>query len=293
MFREILDKLQYWLQRYETNFRKTIDPGHRLVICLRYLATGETFRSLSFQFRVSHNPISQIVMEVCEAIIEEYHEEVMPSSLSVDYWRAKAEGFEKWNFPHCTCAIDGKHVAIVCPKKSGSQFYNYKKIYSIILLGIVDTDYKFVYIDAGCNGSSSDTQVFNRSAFKKAVKEHRVGWPAPDPLPNDDGPTLYFMVGDDACPLKTWLMKPYSKRQLTKEERVFNYRLSRARRVSENAFRILVHRFRCLLKTIEVQPEEATSITIACCMLHNLMRMRYPDLDRGQSDQVNIRGQII
>jgi len=49
-------------------------------------------------------------------------------------------------------------------------------------------------------------------------------------------PEGYCLVGDDAFPLKTYLIKPYNSVPLTKEEKIFNYRLSRARRIVENAF---------------------------------------------------------
>ena len=69
-----------------------------------------------------------------------------------------------------------------------------------------------------------------------------MGVPPAATLPNDDQPLPFAIVGDDAFPLRSWLMKPYPQRLMTKEERIFNYRLSRARRVVENAFGILAHR---------------------------------------------------
>ncbi len=150
MFQEILEKVGHRLHHVGTNYRPSLTAGHRLAIGLRFLATGDSFRSLSFLFQVAHNTISTIVDEVCNAIIEEYQDEVMPSDLSVDDWRHIANMFEKrWNFPHCVGAVDGKHVAITKPRRSGSLFYNYKKFFSIILMAVVDADYKFIYIDVG------------------------------------------------------------------------------------------------------------------------------------------------
>jgi len=45
--------------------------------------------------------------------------------------------------------MDGNHIVIGCPSKSGSEFYNYKKDYSVILLAIVDANYKWIYINVG------------------------------------------------------------------------------------------------------------------------------------------------
>ena len=95
----------------------------------------------------------------------------------------------------------------------------------------------------------------------------------------------YFIVGDDAFPLRPWLMKPFCKRNMTVEERVFNYGLSRARRIVENAFGILANRFQCLLGTMRQEPETVTSIVMATMCLHNLMRIRYPSLQNATLDR--------
>jgi len=64
------------------------------------------------------------------------------------------------NFPNCCGALDGRHIVVRCPSKSGSEFYNYKKDYSVILLATVDANYKFIYIDVGTNGRVNDALVF-------------------------------------------------------------------------------------------------------------------------------------
>lgn len=65
-------------------------------------------------------------------------------------------------------------------------------------------------------------------------------------------------------------MKPYSHHgPLTIKERVFNYSLSRARRIVQNAFGILVSRFRIFEKPIALSPEKADSIVKTTCVLHN------------------------
>ena len=86
----------------------------------------------------------------------------------------------------------------------------------------------------------------------------------------------YHIVADDAFPLRLWLMKPYPMRNLTLNERMFNYRLSRARRVVENAFGILSHRFRCLLTCMLQWPENVRTVVFACCLLHNYIRKKHP-----------------
>lgn len=181
-------------------------------------------------------------------------------------------------------------MACKCPPNSGSEFYNYKGIYSVILFAMVDADYRFTYIDVSGNGSSSDAQIYNESDLHRGLDQNRIhAFPQPDPLPNDHQDVPYFIIGDDAFSLRTYLMKPYSTRNLTHEERIFNYRLSRARLVVENAFGILANRFQILLTTMQHHHETVRTIVEAYCILHNLMRTRYPVLqnrlvDRAQPD---------
>ena len=131
----------------------------------------------------------------------------------------------------------------------------------------------------------SDGGVFRDCDLRTALEEGTLGLPPPEPLPHDDHPMPYTIVGDDAFPMREWLMKPYPHRFMSKEERIFNYRLSRARRVVENAFGILAHRFRCMLKTFQQKPQNVETIVMACCVLHNLLRINYPSAQNQVVDQ--------
>lgn len=262
-----------------------MDPGLKLAVTLRYLATGSSYRDLAFAFRVPHNTISKFVPEVCAAIFEEYQDELWSTPETPDQWRPVAEAFrDRWNFPHACGAIDGKHVSIVKPSKSGSLYYNYKGFFSIVMLAVVDADYKFLWCDVGAPGSSSDAGVFNRSPLEPALRDGTIGFPLPEPLPNDDRDMPYFLLGDDAFPLRPYMMKPYSHRFQNDAERIYSYRLSRARRVVENAFGILAHRYRCLLTTIQLKPRNAVRVVKACMTLHNLLRTRYPHAHNAELD---------
>ena len=120
-------------------------------------------------------------------------------------------------------------------------------IFSVVLLALVDANYKFIWCDVGGLGTMSDCQIFNESELKQCLDDDSINFPAPEPLPHDDRETPLFLLGDDAFALRTYMMKPYSSRALTYEQRICNYRISRGRRVMENAFGILAMRFQVLL----------------------------------------------
>lgn len=63
-------------------------------------------------------------------------------------------------------------------------------------------------------------------------------------------------------------MKPFSNSSLNKEERAFNYHLSRVRRVVENGFGILDSRFRVFHTTINLKPETVDNSVLGACVLH-------------------------
>lgn len=162
---------------------------------------------------------------------------------TVEEWRNVSEQFKsRWNFPNCIGALDGKHIVINPPVNTGSEYFNYKHTFSVVLLALVDADYKFLYVDVGTNGSISDGGVFGKSVLAQALYDdnNALNIPCDQSLPGRPKPQPFVIVADEAFPLKPNLMKPYSGRNTTtNERRIFNYRLSRARRIVENAFGIL------------------------------------------------------
>ena len=91
-------------------------------------------------------------------------------------------------------------------------------------MALVDADYKFLWVEVGSNGSASDAQVFNAGLLKKFIESGDINFPSSQPLPNDDKDMPYFIIGDDAFALRTWMMKP--KRSLSRED-IFSTTVSR------------------------------------------------------------------
>jgi hypothetical protein len=162
--------------------------------------------------------------------------EVMPVPLEKDWKRYAQEFRDIWNFPNCIAAVDGKHFRIQAPPNSGSQFFNYKKFFSVVLLAMFDANYNFIAVDLGAYGRNSDGGIWTHSNIGKAFESCNLSVPGPSSLPGTNTELPHVIVGDEAFPLKTYIMRPYPSQELDDSKRLFNYHLSHARRVSENGF---------------------------------------------------------
>jgi len=194
----------------------------------------------------------------------------MPSTQ--DEWLVVEKGFSK-NFPHAIGAMDGKHIVIQCPSHTGSEYYNYKKTFGIVLLAVVDSNYQFMFADIGSQGRISDGGVLRNSVLWQKISENNLNLPTPCPLPGSDEPLPYVFLCDGAFALSTHIMKPYpGNHEFGSEKRLFNEKLSSSRVLVENTFGILASRFRIFRKPIALNTEKVTLLTMTCILLHNFIR---------------------
>ena len=106
--------------RSATPRRPEISPQERLIVTIRYLATGNSLASMAFEFRMGHSTVCGIIKETCAAIWEALRVDYVKFPRNEDAWRTIAAEFErKWNFPNCVGAIDGKHVALQAASNAG------------------------------------------------------------------------------------------------------------------------------------------------------------------------------
>ena len=157
--------------------------------------------------------VSLIVPRVCSIIWETMVDEQMPPPTEDD-WREIESGFRrKWNFPNCCGALDGKHVALRKPADTGSLYFNYKNHFSVVLMALVDHQYRFTYIDVGNYGSNSDSGVFRNSNFGRKFLAEQLNMPPRKILPAypEAGLLPHCIVADDAFPLRPDLLKPYPR----------------------------------------------------------------------------------
>jgi len=209
-----------------TWYRKSLRLSLKLSISLQHMAYGDSYRSLSGNFRVAPNTISLTIYKVCDAIKAEFAAEVIQCPTSTEEWSLIVEQFEKkWQFLHCCGALDGNHVAVTCPCNTGSSGF-----FSIVLMALVDADWTFLWIDDGSVGTINDASIYNGTELKEGLENPNNPFHLPEdkPLPGDDVPVPYFIIGNNAFGINRTLMNPFSIRNMDYHERIFNYRLSRA-----------------------------------------------------------------
>ena len=109
-FEMIKTRLEPCVARQATNYRAPISVGEKLALTIRYLATGESYTSLSCQFRVGRSTNSKFLPEVCRAIQDEFTREHLRCPTTPDEWKELEREFRiRWNVPHVLGALDGKH----------------------------------------------------------------------------------------------------------------------------------------------------------------------------------------
>jgi hypothetical protein len=156
------------------------------------------------------------------------------------------------------------------------------------MLAVVDSEYRFIFVDVGAEGRASDSKIWKQTQFLQDIEseDNILGIPDPAPVPGMRGLVPYYFVGDDAFALNMHMMKPFPSSHLTYEQRMFNYRLSRCRRIVENAFGILSCRFRLFLRQQDMEPAGVQVLVLATVALHNFLRSRCGELymPRGLAD---------
>ena len=162
-------------------FMKAADEN--LAVTLGFLATGESYESWMYQFCIHGTAIGRFIPQVSRAIYAALKDEYLKVPSTEQEWEFIAdETFKRWNFPNPFAAADSKHITLFHLEGSGSEYYNYKDFYSLVLLAFVDYDYKFLLIDVQCQERISDRGVFSNSAICSVINND-FNLPELRPLP--------------------------------------------------------------------------------------------------------------
>ena len=249
--------------------RKAISTKRRVAITLWFLSTGSDYRTIGHLFGVCKSAVCIVTKEVCTAIVEC----LLPKYVMIPVGAALRENVEAFKtelgFPQCVGAVDGTHIPIISPQKCPADYYNRKGWHSIILQGTVDHAGRFIDIYVGWPGRVHDARVFSNSSLYHRGQSSTLFPNLKESISGKDIPLV--LIGDPAYPLLKWLMKAFPDNgRLSCEQKVFNYRLSRARVVVEHSYGRLKGRWRCLLKRLDIDVRDVSELVAACCVVHNI-----------------------
>lgn len=140
-------------------------------------------------------------------------------------WQEIADHFlDRWNVPNRIGAMDGRHINFLAPLRDGSLNQNYKEKNSIVLLGLVDAYYRFIYVHVGINGRVSDGGVLRETDLNHLLNDPRnsLNIPEDKPLSGMTETTPYVILTDAVFEENKHILKPFPFRNLTYERRIYN-----------------------------------------------------------------------
>lgn len=154
-------------------------------------------------------------------------------------------------------------------------------------MACANAKYEIIWCEVGCNGRLSDGGVLRNTAFYEKLISGSLNLPQATPTTLGGVLLPYVFVGDEAFALREELLKPFSQATLTPARRIFNYRLSRARRIIENVFGIICNRFRLLQTAISLPVEKVGLIILTICTLHNFLRKKCPGFYQTPEEELD------
>jgi len=156
----------------------------------RYLATGNNFIYLHYEYVLGAITIREIVRDTCDERCECLKPGYMSARDKNDWIRTADEFYERTNCPSCIGAVDGKHIRMRKLNEIGSQFFSYKNFFSTVL---------------------------KNSTFEKLLESNKLNIPDPRGLPSDaEGLSMSFvLVDDEAFALSEHVLRPYPNKKLT------------------------------------------------------------------------------
>ncbi|PIC25958.1 hypothetical protein B9Z55_018691 [Caenorhabditis nigoni] len=268
---EVVQKVEQAVDSETNAGNMKLSSFEQCVIFLQYSTTGESVGCISRRVGVAKSTVSSVIKRVSQAIVKHLNNIEIPST--PHEWRVVEEGFVQKGLMRCAGSLDGKHIRIKAPPNSGSVYYNYKHFFSFSMLGLVDANRKVLFLDIGTPGSLSDSSIFNRSELKRILEEKST---LPPPIHYTENLVFpSFILADGIFALTTYLMKPFGRSNLTREQLHFNRKLSNTRVRVEHCFGIIASRFRIMHSCIELMYADAVELVTALVILHNYLMPSY------------------
>ncbi|XP_064475428.1 uncharacterized protein LOC135389295 [Ornithodoros turicata] len=213
-FEELVSSVRY-VECQDTLMRSALTVEEQLTITLRFLATGESFHSLHYQYCIGTSTVHNKVKRLHEAAI--YQCTVGDNCRQIPLSLALPPLHRCCRWKTCDDQV---------PPKGRVFIFNYKRYHSMVPMALVDADKMAIFVDAGVNGRCNDSVTFRGTELFQKLESGECNIPEPVPLPGQNDPTDFVVVADAASPMKDYMLRPCAQRELqSKANPVYNYSL--------------------------------------------------------------------
>lgn len=238
------------------NLDRAIRPLDKLLLTLRFLATGDFYISVGDFAGVHKTTAGRVLKQVITALCTLFHQVVHLPETQEDQQTAKRDFFNISHFPRIIGAIDCTHIKIQSPGGNNAEIFRNRKGYFSINTQVVCSA-KLKIIDLVCRwpGSTHDNHIFENSALKIRMQNGEMG----------NG----VLLADRGYALRAYVITPLENPQ-TEAENVFNEAQIRTRNVIERVFGVWKRRFPILSLGIRCKIPFNQMIIVACAVLQNI-----------------------
>ncbi|XP_050734738.1 putative nuclease HARBI1 [Eriocheir sinensis] len=265
----------------DTNRSNPLTPELKVLITLRYLATGKMQQCSSDDLGPSQSSISRAISKTIDALADvNVLKRFITFPVTQDSAdRKKAEFFAIANFPNIVGAIDGTHIRIVAPRDQEEVYVNRKGYHSMNVQVVFDANYRILDILAKWPGSVHDARILNSSGLSRLFDGGYV-------------PAGSHLLGDSGYPCKTWLLTPYL-RPLPGPQSRYNRSHKITRSIVERGIGQLKRRFHVLHGEVRLRPPlKVCKIIHVCGMLHNICKDRNLPLPLDDEQPMGAEAQV-
>lgn len=174
-----------------------LTPEQKIVILLRYLATGKMHLCNDDDLSVSQQTVSRVISETLDALCDKNILRRFIKFPTIEQLEENKEQFRQIaGLPNIIGAIDGTHIRIVRPKEFEAEYVNRKRYHSINVQVVFDAQYHIIDLEARWPGSTHDSRILNESGLKLIFE-------------NGEAPAGNHLLGDCGYGAKSWLWTPF------------------------------------------------------------------------------------
>lgn len=233
-----------------TNRNYALPVSLQLAVALRFYSQGGYISQSADIHHISKPAAAKVLDDITNILSSE-----LPNYVNFPPHDTIQQQFYIYGqFPRIIGCIDGTHVSIKKPSINPHIYINRKSRASINVLLVCGVNMEIYYCLVRYPGSCHDSYILNNSELcTEFTNNPPNGW----------------LLGDPGYPLRRWLLTPLAEVN-TPQELVYQTRHTRCRSIIERCNGLLKGRFRCILNTLEFEPQKACKIIRACILLHNV-----------------------